>query len=67
MLALTCLATVPARAQEGLTLDEVLRTTLDRFGAAGVQPAALEVLADVDTVDDLPPGWLERASGDGAD
>jgi rSAM/selenodomain-associated transferase 1 len=40
----------------------VLRTTVERFGAAGVRPAALEVLADVDTVDDLPPGWLEQAS-----
>ncbi|HEU4884842.1 MAG TPA: TIGR04282 family arsenosugar biosynthesis glycosyltransferase [Longimicrobium sp.] len=45
----------------------VLRTTLERFSAAGVQPAALEVLADVDTVDDLPPGWLEAARIDGGD
>jgi hypothetical protein len=45
----------------------VLRTTLERFSAAGVEPAALEVLADVDTVDDLPPGWLERASIDPED
>jgi uncharacterized protein len=40
----------------------VLRTTLERFSAAGVEPAALEELADVDTVDDLPFGWLEQAS-----
>jgi uncharacterized protein len=40
----------------------VLAATLERFDAAGVRPAALEVLADVDTVDDLPPGWLEQAS-----
>jgi rSAM/selenodomain-associated transferase 1 len=45
----------------------VLRATLERFSAAGVQPAALEVLADVDTVDDLPPGWLERAPIDRQD
>jgi glycosyltransferase A (GT-A) superfamily protein (DUF2064 family) len=42
----------------------VLRATLERFSAAGVEPAALEVLTDVDTVDDLPPGWLEQASID---
>lgn len=45
----------------------VFRMTLERFGAAGVRPAALEVLADVDTVDDLPPGWLEAASADEVD
>lgn len=39
--------------------SDVLRTTLERLSAAGVQPAALEVLSDVDTVDDLPPGWLD--------
>ena len=43
----------------------VLRASLERFGAAGVEPAALEVLADVDTVDDLPPGWLEEPGEDG--
>jgi rSAM/selenodomain-associated transferase 1 len=46
---------------------DVFRSTLERFGAAGVQPAALEVLADVDTVDDLPPGWLRVESSDGTD
>lgn len=46
---------------------DVLRTTLERFSAAGVQPAALEELADVDTVDDLPPGWLDQAMMDAVD
>jgi rSAM/selenodomain-associated transferase 1 len=36
----------------------VFQSTLKRLGAAGVDPAALEVLSDVDTVDDLPPGWF---------
>lgn len=45
----------------------VLRTTLERFSAAGVEPAALEELADVDTVDDLPPGWLDQATTDTVD
>ena len=36
----------------------VLAATLERFRAAGIDPAVLEELADVDTVDDLPPGWL---------
>jgi rSAM/selenodomain-associated transferase 1 len=45
----------------------VHRETLERFSAAGVEPAVLEVLSDVDTVDDLPPGWLEAASDDGVD
>lgn len=43
---------------------EVLRATLDRLHAAGVEPAMLEVLSDVDTVDDLPPGWLDQSSMD---
>lgn len=38
---------------------DVLTSTLERFHAAGVEPAMLEELCDVDTVDDLPPGWLE--------
>lgn len=45
----------------------VLRTTLERFSAAGVEPAALEELADVDTVDDLPAGWLDQATTDAVD
>lgn len=47
--------------------SRVLLATLERFSAAGVEPAALEVLSDVDTVDDLPPGWLEQASIEPAD
>ena len=46
----------------GWSTPHVLRATLERFSAAGVEPAALEELADVDTVDDLPPGWLNQAS-----
>ncbi|HEX6371662.1 MAG TPA: TIGR04282 family arsenosugar biosynthesis glycosyltransferase [Longimicrobium sp.] len=46
---------------------EVLERTLERFRAAGVEPAMLEVLADVDTVDDLPPGWLDPAPADAKD
>lgn len=38
---------------------EVLEATLERFRAAGVEPAMLEVLGDVDEVDDLPDGWLD--------
>lgn len=43
----------------------VLAATLDRLRAAGVQPAMLETLADVDTVEDLPPGWAEDGMRDG--
>jgi rSAM/selenodomain-associated transferase 1 len=35
----------------------VLAATLERFRTAGVEPAMLEELADVDEVEDLPPGW----------
>ncbi|WP_420127189.1 TIGR04282 family arsenosugar biosynthesis glycosyltransferase [Longimicrobium sp.] len=45
----------------------VLGTTVERMRAAATEPALLEVLADVDTVDDLPPGWLDQASSDPAD
>lgn len=45
----------------------VLATTLERMEAAGVAPALLEVLCDVDTVDDLPPGWLDAALIEPAD
>lgn len=38
----------------------VLAATLERFRAAGVEPVMLQELADVDTVDDLPPGWLDH-------
>jgi rSAM/selenodomain-associated transferase 1 len=40
---------------------EVLAATLSRFRAAGIEPAMLEVLADVDEAEDLPPGWMEAA------
>jgi rSAM/selenodomain-associated transferase 1 len=39
----------------------VLAATLDRLQAAGITPAMLEPLTDVDEVEDLPPGWLEAA------
>jgi rSAM/selenodomain-associated transferase 1 len=38
---------------------EVLAATLARFRAAGIEPAMLEALADVDEVGDLPEGWRE--------
>lgn len=52
---------------EGITwsTSAVLEATLDRFHAAGIDPARLEELADVDTVDDLPPGWLDQPPGEG--
>lgn len=36
---------------------DVLAATLDRFRAAGIEPAMLETLADVDEAEDLPEGW----------
>lgn len=39
----------------------VLAATLDRLRAADADPVMLPVLADVDTVEDLPPGWAESA------
>jgi uncharacterized protein len=36
----------------------VLAATLERFRAAGIEPALLEELADVDRAEDLPPGWI---------
>jgi rSAM/selenodomain-associated transferase 1 len=38
---------------------DVLSSTLARFRAAGIEPAMLEELADVDEVEDLPEGWLD--------
>ena len=38
---------------------EVLAATLARFRAAGVEPAMLETLSDVDEVEDLPEGWMD--------
>jgi rSAM/selenodomain-associated transferase 1 len=46
--------------------DEVLARTLERLGAAGIQPALLDSLSDVDEVDDLPAGWAEWARAEGA-
>ena len=40
----------------------VLAATLGRLREAEIAPAMLEPLRDVDTVEDLPPGWLEDAS-----
>ena len=41
--------------------DEVLARTLGRLRAAGVEPALLDTLSDVDEADDLPAGWAEWA------
>jgi rSAM/selenodomain-associated transferase 1 len=43
---------------------EVLAATLARFRAAGIEPAMLEELADVDEVEDLPEGWLAEAEAE---
>ena len=37
----------------------VLQSTLERLAMAGIIPALLEPLSDVDVVGDLPPGWLD--------
>jgi glycosyltransferase A (GT-A) superfamily protein (DUF2064 family) len=39
----------------------VLAVTLARMRAAGIEPALLETLSDVDEVSDLPAGWAEWA------
>lgn len=41
--------------------DGVLEETVARLRRAGVEPARLQTLADVDRADDLPPGWREWA------
>ena len=41
--------------------DRVLERTLGRLREAGIEPALLETLADVDDAADLPPGWAEWA------
>jgi len=46
--------------------DEVLARTLERLGAAGIEPALLDTLNDVDEVDDLPAGWAEWARAEAA-
>jgi hypothetical protein len=38
---------------------EVLALTLHRMRAAGIEPALLETLSDVDEAGDLPAGWAE--------
>lgn len=42
---------------------DVLARTLERMRAAGVEPALLDTLADVDEAADLPAGWAEWARG----
>lgn len=39
--------------------NRVLAQTQDRLQAAGITPALLELLTDVDEVTDLPAGWVE--------
>ncbi|HEY0150789.1 MAG TPA: TIGR04282 family arsenosugar biosynthesis glycosyltransferase [Longimicrobium sp.] len=46
--------------------DDVLARTLERLGAAGIHPALLDTLSDVDEVDDLPAGWAEWARAEAA-
>jgi glycosyltransferase A (GT-A) superfamily protein (DUF2064 family) len=46
--------------------DVVLARTLERMRAAGVEPALLDTLSDVDEVDDLPAGWAEWARAQAA-
>jgi hypothetical protein len=40
----------------------VLQATLERLATAGITPALLEPLTDVDEVGDLPPGWLDASA-----
>lgn len=40
--------------------DRVLRQTLARMRAGGIDPAFLEELSDVDEEEDLPEGWEQR-------
>jgi hypothetical protein len=46
--------------------NEVLARTLERLRAAGIHPALLDTLSDVDEVDDLPAGWAEWARAEAA-
>ncbi|HEU0051682.1 MAG TPA: TIGR04282 family arsenosugar biosynthesis glycosyltransferase [Longimicrobium sp.] len=39
--------------------DEVFARTMERLRAAGIEPARMEALRDVDTAADLPAGWRE--------
>jgi len=60
LLGMTAL--VPGVFREILwSTDAVLPLTLDRLRAAGVEPALLDTLSDVDEVEDLPAGWREWA------
>jgi hypothetical protein len=45
---------------------EVLARTLERLRAAGIEPAVLDTLTDVDEVADLPAGWAEWARAEAA-
>lgn len=45
----------------------VLALTLERLRAAGIEPAMLEVLADVDEVEDLPDGWASYEHMEGTE
>jgi rSAM/selenodomain-associated transferase 1 len=42
---------------------EVFAATVARLRTAGIEPALLETLADVDEAEDLPPGWRAWAAG----
>ncbi|HEV2146923.1 MAG TPA: TIGR04282 family arsenosugar biosynthesis glycosyltransferase, partial [Longimicrobiaceae bacterium] len=42
---------------------EVFAATVARLRQARIEPALLETLADVDEVEDLPPGWREWVDG----
>jgi rSAM/selenodomain-associated transferase 1 len=44
--------------------DGVLAATLARLRAAGIEPARLPTLRDVDEAADLPPGWAKAAVAD---
>ncbi|HVH12616.1 MAG TPA: TIGR04282 family arsenosugar biosynthesis glycosyltransferase [Longimicrobium sp.] len=41
---------------------DVLAATIKRFHAAGIEPALLDELGDVDEVEDVPEGWLAELS-----
>jgi uncharacterized protein len=44
--------------------DAVFAQTLRRLADAGIEPARLPELTDVDEAGDLPPGWAEWASSE---
>ena len=41
---------------------DVLAATISRFHAAGIEPALLDELGDVDEAEDVPEGWLAELS-----